>query len=210
MRRVVLALLGVLLLPAAHAQAPSAGIVVDGLTQKYIAASDTQLVPAEVVFTVSNVVCTTNVPLKVTLASSATGPPVDAGENASGRSFSAAASPAEITFTIQQGAYGNNAGLPAARPYQERKTATIAVTARNLTNASTATVDYVARFAGYSGTDCRGSGGLAAVETNGTFRVDFPANAAPLPTPTPELPLPSTLIWLALASALVLTRRRRA
>jgi hypothetical protein len=199
-----------LLVPTVAAQAPSATLAADGLSQKYLAASEVQLAPFTLILNVNNVVCTANVPLKVTVAATVTEAGAPTGNSSDNRSFSAIPSPAELTYTVPQGAYGNNAGLPAARPFQGRQSATIAVTARNLTNSSSVDVSYVATFAGYSGTDCRGNGALGAAENKGAFKVEFSATEPPLPEPSPELPVPASLVWVALAAALLIMRRRSA
>jgi hypothetical protein len=212
MRRILLAALALLMfLPVAQAQAPSSALAAEGLSQKYIATGETQVVPLTLILTVNNVVCTASVPLKVMVTSTATeAKNASAANSTDNRTFGATATPAELTFTIQQGAYGNNAGLPAGKPFQGRQTSTIAVVARNLTSSSAVNVAYKAQFAGYSGTDCRGSGTVGAATNEGTFKVDFSATAPGLPEPTQPLPLPSTLAVFALAVALLIMRRRAA
>jgi hypothetical protein len=200
-----------LLAPTSLAQQPASTLTLAAQTPKGISTDETVLVPVTVSMGLTNIVCTSAASLKVTITSVAKVAAMAAmpGMNHTGNAtFSAVASPSDLTFTVPQGAYGNNPGLPAAKPYAQAQTVTIAVKAHNLTHPDNVTVQVAGALPAYAGMECRGSAGIPAANGNVEFKVAYDATTIPT-VPTTKVPLPSGLVVLGLVAAALVTRRVR-
>lgn len=201
-----------LLVPVALAQpAPQASLAIDGLPSgSTMTQRTTHLLALNVTFSLSNVVCSGAVAFPVTIIGNGMLEGNGSGNSTSNATVPVVVTPAQLTFSVPTGAYGNNAGLPAGQPYSGTQSAAVAIESPGLPNVTTVKVSLTATLTPPSGSNCRGASNLpASVTLERDVNIQF-NNTAPAVIQSPELPIPWGVAPLAVLVAVAFMRRRAA
>lgn len=195
-----------LFLPGAAAQAPTSSLrFAETPTGVVESKNATQVVPAVLILTLSNVFCSSTATFRADLAGAAS-PQGNASANAT---VTAIPGTPFVRFDVPAGAYGTTAAAPAGAPYSGRREVSFTVTADGFANETLVGVKLQAAMAPPSGDTCRGTGGIPSAQASADVTIKFAATDPVPPPPGPELPLPAGLVFLAIALAVVTLRRRQ-